>query len=689
MSLDTSESAGLGSEQLCSVCKVNTLRRGEKHQACFDCLDHGPKDFEGLRCSLCRSWKPAHFLAATLKYVDSSCAKADAIALAAAQADAECQEESGLSTAAQQSSSTSPAPGMSMEAFTQAVLSVVKGLGMGPTGPTLPGPSALLGVGVPAGSPSTGSASLPKGKRKAKTLDGSTSSSKKKKSSTKGKSVDRESEEESSVSQGPPTLSPAPSSPVRVKEILHCKKAKVSLAERGRDFGASRSIFDGAPARSEYLDSDREPSSWEAKSFSDSLDHSLGSSIAPSRRAIRGSSSVRFVGERGIDRAYDRTRSWGDRGAWADPVDLAPRSPAYFPVSRRRDAWEEQAGSQGSDDRSSRSGRTEQGADDRDSDFAEEEPDQAGDSDFRWALEAIATRMGLPIDRPEASRGKGRFAIAPERKPITLPVAPTMRATMERINRGVTAKKDVARSEASFPSWRASPAALETYRSMFDRGLQTALPGEDSHLRLLARKQGVVWSAYLKKARLLSWQNMVHQSMGQLSLADHLITLVRELVDESDASDGTRDGLQTALDILSTVVGGAERVTTTLGSHLDLTARESELRTLDLTSVDEAELRARPLFSGHTFAEVSRADVEAFRQNLRDEALARVAAGGAGSAKTQKKAKASSTGSAQTAQQASAPGQSFRTPLPPPPHGSGKRGGKGGGKSKGKKPYRK
>ena len=41
-----------------------------------------------------------------------------------------------------------------------------------------------------------------------------------------------------------------------------------------------------------------------------------------------------------------------------------------------------------------------------------------------------------------------------------------------------------------------------------------------------------------------------------------------------------------------------------MGAHLDLTLREVELRSLDVTQVDESELRAKPLFEGHTFANV-------------------------------------------------------------------------------------
>ena len=222
-----------------------------------------------------------------------------------------------------------------------------------------------------------------------------------------------------------------------------------------------------------------------------------------------------------------------------------------------------------------------------------------------------------------------------------------------------------------------SSHCTETCLSQITESLQTAALAEDPNLRLLSRRQGVVWSAYVKKNRLLTWQTMAHQSMGQLSLADHLTTLVQEYVDEADLEDGDRSKLSVSLDILSSVLKGAERNAAYLGSHLDLTAREAELRTIDLTSVDEAEMRARPLFTGYTFGDVSRADVLAFRQNLRDEALTKVTAKGSAGSKG-KKAKASPAASAQASQPPPTAGPSFRGDQLPPPQGAGKRGGKGG-----------
>ena len=68
-------------QRLCPECQTNTLRRGEKHAVCFDCLDHGPLDQGDLRCLICRSWRPETFLKATAKYVEGSRSRVAALTL--------------------------------------------------------------------------------------------------------------------------------------------------------------------------------------------------------------------------------------------------------------------------------------------------------------------------------------------------------------------------------------------------------------------------------------------------------------------------------------------------------------------------------------------------------------------------------------------------------------------------------
>ena len=159
--------------------------------------------------------------------------------------------------------------------------------------------------------------------------------------------------------------------------------------------------------------------------------------------------------------------------------------------------------------------------------------------------------------------------------------------------------------------------------------------------------------------------------MGQLSLTDHLVTLAQEFVDTADIAGEDRQRLNSTLDVVSKVIGVSERTSAILGAHLDLTVREAELRMLDLTLVDEADMRARPLFEGHTFGLLSKSDVQAMGQSHRDEFLVKAVASKATSGPKQSKAKA------KTAKSTALPNvpstlQPFRAP--PPPQGQGGRG---------------
>ena len=336
-------------------------------------------------------------------------------------------------------------------------------------------------------------------------------------------------------------------------------------------------------------------------------------------------------------------------------------------------------GSSRSTDRGVREG------DDREHSSSEDEAADRGEgSNFRWALESVARRMDLPIDQPGTSRGTGRFASAPVRRPVRLPVASQLVKVYSKINSGVTVRKDMTRTESSFPTRRIRPESIDTYKSLERQGdPQTAVPVDDPNLHLLSRKQGVVWSAYVKKARLAHWQTLSHQLMGQLSLADHLTTLVQDLVDEADLGDGDRANILAALGVLSGVLQAAERDSAHLGAHMDLTARDADLRTLDVTSADESELRGRPLFTGFTYGGLSRDDVTIMREHLRDEVLSKALVAKAGQG-VGKKAKGQKPSQPPAPHAPSSSQQPFRRAQPPPPQGDGKRGGKGGGRFKGK-----
>ena len=145
-------------ERSCPSCNTNVLRRGERHEQCFDCLGHGPITMEDLRCDICRAWRPTHFLGATAKYVEGSQARLDAVKLA------EC-EKTPQRLAPEVSlpptcppASIAPAVtlplGVTQETLTSSILSVLAGLGFpAPVqGPQVPGLCSLVGQGVPVGS---------------------------------------------------------------------------------------------------------------------------------------------------------------------------------------------------------------------------------------------------------------------------------------------------------------------------------------------------------------------------------------------------------------------------------------------------------------------------------------------------------------------------------------------------------
>jgi hypothetical protein len=388
-----------------------------------------------------------------------------------------------------------------------------------------------------------------------------------------------------------------------------------------------------------------------------------------------------------LDVSFDRSRSGDGRDSIVGSRPFGHSSPEASGVSHRTGAPDDQApprsaraGPSGlatvssamakANDRSDRTGVDR----DHDSDPSDDDLDRAEGSNFRWALEAVAKRMGLEHDPPKPSCGTGRFAVLPQQQPIRLPVSAPLVASFTRINRTVTARKEVARTEANFPNARVKPASVEIYRSLGGQSFQTAVPADDPQVGLLKRKSGAVWSAYLKKARLHSWQIIAHQQLGQLSMADHLTTLIQEFVDDADMPEDDRLGLQAALNVQARVLSAAQRGAATLGSHLDLTAREAELRTLDLTEVDVAELRTKPLFSGFTFGDLPRSEVITMRENRRDEEFARPTSKAAPT--PAKKAKLSKQGKQPVAQAAPFVPAPVRTARAPPPQGEGK--GKGG-----------
>lgn len=692
MTSQSSLGTGAMDERPCPKCLVNTLRGGEKHSLCFDCLDHGPVSMEDLRCDLCRFWRPSSFVQATAKYSEASLARRDALRLAEASAPQVRQSPMEVETppvTAQIASGVSQPLGLTQDMVNAAVQSFFAQSLSSLQGPLLPGLSSLLGQGVPAGSSaapsSQGELAPPAGKK--------SKSSKKKVSVLAKAKAAKEPHSTFVVPQSGPievegsvVSSPGPSK----------KRKRASSKRRGAE---TTSIFDVAQASSDLSVGDDQASGFDRRSI---LDGSFGSSVS----RFEGEEFPLFGGE-ALDRSCDRESSLGgrapgprsghDRAGGAGVVPQDHSSPVYADVSRRTGAIAEQAFPRPSFDvplgssRSSigpvrsndRGGRVE--ADQESSSSEDETSDQAGGSNFRWALESVARRMDLPIDAPGPSRGTGRFASAPVRRPIRLPVAPALVKSFDKINKGVTAKKDVARTESTFPTSRVRPESIDTYRTVeSEGGHQTSVPVEDPNLHLLSRKQGTVWSAYVKKARLSHWQTLSHQLMGQLSLTDHLTTLVQEFVDEADLEEGSRANIHAALGVLAGVVHAAERDSAHLGAQLDLTMRDADLRLLDVSATDVAELRGRPLFSGYTYANLSRSDISVMREHLRDEAMAKALLGKSAGSGTGKKTKGQKPAQPQAPHAPASTQPPFRGAQPPPPQGDGKRGGKGGGRFKGK-----
>src|SRR6056300_205029 len=647
-------------ERSCPSCNTNVLRRGERHEQCFDCLGHGPITMEDLRCDICRAWRPTHFLGATAKYVEGSQARLDAVKLA------ECEKTpQRLAPEVSLPPTCSPANigpvvtqplGVTQETLTSSSLSVLAGLGfpVPVQGPQVPGLCSLVGQGVPAGSVPPLSAP--------QSVEGP-SAPKKRRVSKKTLSSGR-AKKDGSVPAAPVPVSSEPVVAGRsgTSRAVSSRKRKGQTAPSfdlpHPDGDDHSSLFDGGSCA--------QPAPIVAGCDLGSVQDRSGS-YEEADGSFRSEGVERkcypSVGGRFSDRSFDRESAQADLGGdrYRSPLDrqsgmgVVPQghsSPAPPPVSRRTAALGKQAAPSPSagDDRSfdrsfrgaiAQSDCTGEPSDDQPS--LSDDDDQAGQvevSTLRWALETIASRRGLPIATPAPPRGFGRFATAQQRVNIQLPVAPPLASMFERINKGVTSKKDVSRQEAQFPSWRASTVSANTYRSSIDGKFQTAVPEDEPHLGLLSRKPNVVWAAYIKKARLLAWQSMVHQMMGQLSLTDHLVTLAQEFVDTADMAGEDRQRLNSTLDVVSKVIGVSERTSVILGAHLDLTVREAELRMLDLTLVDEADMRARPLFEGHTFGLLSKSDVQAMGQSRRDEILVKAVASKATSGPKQSKAKA-------------------------------------------------
>jgi len=230
---------------------------------------------------------------------------------------------------------------------------------------------------------------------------------------------------------------------------------------------------------------------------------------------------------------------------------------------------------------------------------------------FRWALESIAERMSLEVPRAQPVVGVGAFAVTPQMPFISLPVAQVMSSRMTELNHALASRVDPSK-EGWYPTMAISSEQQRVFstRPTGENNLLTDTPSEDRLLGALRKQSAPVWSAYIKKARLLNWQTATHQLMGQLSLIENLIKYTGDLVDESSMLASERDQIKGALSVTQKTLSSSERLSTTLGAHLDLSVRDAELRLLELTPFQAAMFRASPLFSRELFGGITRATVE-------------------------------------------------------------------------------
>ena len=642
----------------------NTLIRGEKHARCFDCLDHGPLSIRDLRCEICVGWSPKQFISATSRYIDSSQSKIDAKAFMDrenAGPTAPPQEERTeaqvpmdttdpppplLSPVVGIPQSVPPPPGMLVtpEQLQENIAAVLKSFGIVPA------------VGESAG-----------GKRKESVNNSSSSSDsakkpKKKKrlpSASLGRPADLEADSQTSGShrsnfdRGTAVVIESAGSDTQLGVPLN-QNTNTITTDQGPGCSYARAIDSHGRESGHVFDA----------RFGAPLTHSqhvglLGAANMPSMLMQAGRGSAAGIARLASCRGAGPSSGLSDRA-----------SPSIDRVSRA---------SKSSEPRSIIGDSHAASDSESDSDIEE-----AGEirSNFRWALESIYQCMGRTVKEPAPSIGRGRFATKPKKEQIMLPMATTLLDQIADINKVVTVIKETGRSEPSFPSIKCKAKAQDTYASEPTDGYVTRVPRDDEMAGLIPRKKSAVWSANVKKARLSSWQTLSHQLMGQLSTSDHLTQLVQEVLDDADLSAEVASRAQAALSVLLSTIQSAEKVSATLSAHLDLTARESDLRTFDLCENDFAKLRARPLFEGRTFAGLTGAEVDSYRTNRREEALLDQFTSKAKPAKEGKKmTKTTTVTSTPMPAYSTSTRQPFRTPAPPKKEGKSKRGRGRGSKS--------
>jgi hypothetical protein len=151
-----------------------------------------------------------------------------------------------------------------------------------------------------------------------------------------------------------------------------------------------------------------------------------------------------------------------------------------------------------------------------------------------------------------------------------------------------------------------------------------------------------------------------------------------------------REQLIGAMSVIQSTLGSSARLGTNLTAQLDLTARDAELRMLDLTQFQQAMFRSSPLFSGELFGGITRTTVDDIISSRMMSDIHTIAEKGGpkGQSSAQKGKKARQPPKAAT--QSSRVVQPFRGQAAVPQSGqqpgANKKGGKGGkGKNKSKR----
>ena len=516
MASTTDTPVGKAKQRPCPKCSVNILRRTEAHTLCFDCLDHGPMSIPDLRCEICKLWATKAFMAATAKYDAKSQSRLEAIELSNRDQDpiTEVQEtpkeqEESMDTQEPVPTPDTPIPPppgfvtLSTAELQANILAVLQQTGLVP-------PVGESGEKRKKPRQATNRPSSSSSNKKPKKKDGPSSFSGRESSSMARDSSAAEDPIESQLGADR-NMTPidAQEGASRARDQLRsCTSGEWSTTQGGNPVTRSSEYSDFLPP-------------WSLRA----------------ERHGQGTADQAHLGA-SVDRRPTGMLGAAMRPGMSPLIRSRISGHTMGQVSSLRDVTTDRINYPTVDDNATITAESRSGTG---RDLAEDDPQLSDDlsetgdigssrSNFRWAVEQCATLMGLPPPVQQPTRGTGRFATTPVTELIALPMADTLVKQCTAINQCVTGKKEVGRSEPTFPSLSLKAKSLKTYASSETQGFVTTTPSVDEAIGLLAKKKNV-WSATLKKSRLSNWQTMSHHVMGQLSSADHFTKLVQEIVD--------------------------------------------------------------------------------------------------------------------------------------------------------------